>query len=69
VQGLSQRQIAEKLGINRSTLLGFALHYGFKPEVAPSYAAWVKGKVDFYKFNFIKINAIICRHISLSCYY
>lgn len=26
-----------------STLLGFALHYGFKPEVTPSYAAWVKG--------------------------
>jgi len=28
------------------TLLGFALHYGFKPEVAPAYAAWVKGKVE-----------------------
>jgi transposase len=28
------------------TLMGFALHYGFKPEVAPSYAAWVKGKVE-----------------------
>lgn len=28
------------------TLIGFALHYGFKPEVAPSYAAWVKGKVE-----------------------
>ena len=28
------------------TLTGFALHYGFKPEVAPSYAAWVKGKVE-----------------------
>lgn len=28
------------------TLLGFALHYGFKPEVAPAYAAWVKGKIE-----------------------
>ena len=28
------------------TLLGFALHYGFKPEVTPAYAAWVKGKVE-----------------------
>jgi transposase len=28
------------------TLMGFALHYGFKPEVAPAYAAWVKGKVE-----------------------
>lgn len=29
-----------------ATLMGFALHYGFKPEVAPAYAAWVKGKVE-----------------------
>jgi transposase len=36
-----------------STLLGFALHYGFKPEVAPSYAAWVKGKVE-RPYNFIR---------------
>ncbi len=28
------------------TLIGFALHYGFMPEVAPAYAAWVKGKVE-----------------------
>ena len=28
------------------TLVGFALHYGFNPRVAPSYAAWVKGKVE-----------------------
>ncbi len=28
------------------TLVGFALHYGFIPRVAPSYAAWVKGKVE-----------------------
>jgi transposase len=28
------------------SLIGFALHYGFKPEVAPAYAAWVKGKVE-----------------------
>jgi transposase len=35
------------------TLLGFALHYGFKPEVAPSYAAWVKGKVE-RPYSFIR---------------
>lgn len=28
-----------------STLVGFAIHYGFTPKVAPAYAAWVKGKV------------------------
>jgi transposase len=35
------------------TLVGFALHYGFKPEVAPSYAAWVKGKVE-RPYSFIR---------------
>ncbi len=25
---------------------GFAMHYGFKPILAPAYAAWVKGKVE-----------------------
>ena len=29
-----------------ATLIGFALHYGFTPQVAPAYAAWVKGKVE-----------------------
>jgi len=29
-----------------STLVGFSLHYGFTPKVAPAYAAWVKGKVE-----------------------
>jgi transposase len=29
-----------------STLIGFAFHYGFSPQVAPAYAAWVKGKVE-----------------------
>ena len=28
------------------TLVGFALHYGFIPQVAPAYAAWVKGKIE-----------------------
>jgi transposase len=35
------------------TLLGFALHYGFKPEVTPAYAAWVKGKVE-RPYSFIR---------------
>jgi len=33
--------------------MGFALHYGFKPEVAPAYAAWVKGKVE-RPYHFIR---------------
>lgn len=47
------------------TLIGFALHYGFKPEVAPAYAAWVKGKVERpYKFireGFWRGYGFICR--------
>jgi transposase len=35
------------------TLIGFALHYGFKPDVTPSYAAWVKGKVE-RPYSFIR---------------
>ena len=35
------------------TLQGFAVHYGFKPRVAPAYAAWVKGKVE-RPFSFIR---------------
>lgn len=39
------RKLAGKDQFN-GTLVGFALHYGFKPRVAPAYAAWVKGKVE-----------------------
>ncbi len=35
------------------TLTAFALHYGFKPEVAPAYAPWVKGKVE-RSFSYIR---------------
>jgi hypothetical protein len=45
-------KIAGKQKFN-DTLVGFALHYGFKPEVAPSYAAWVKGKVE-RPYSFIR---------------
>lgn len=38
-------KIAGKARFN-DTLMGFALHYGFEPRVAPSYAAWVKGKIE-----------------------
>lgn len=38
-------KVAGKSKFN-DTLMGFAIHYGFKPEVAPSYAAWVKGKIE-----------------------
>jgi len=57
-------KIAGKNKFN-STLIGFALHYGFKPEVTPSYAAWVKGKVERpYKFireGFWRGYEFICR--------
>jgi transposase len=39
------RKVAGRNKFN-DTLMGFALHYGFKPEVTPAYAAWVKGKVE-----------------------
>ena len=45
-------KIAGKKQFN-NTLMGFALHYGFKPEVAPAYAAWVKGKVE-RPYSFIR---------------
>ena len=45
-------KIAGKNKFN-STLIGFALHYGFKPEVALAFAAWVKGKVE-RPYNFIR---------------
>jgi transposase len=45
-------KVAGKSKFN-DTLTGFALHYGFKPEVAPAYAAWVKGKVE-RPFRFIR---------------
>ncbi|ETR66987.1 MAG: integrase catalytic subunit [Candidatus Magnetoglobus multicellularis str. Araruama] len=38
-------KIAGKSKFNES-LVGFALHYGFTPKVAPAYAPWVKGKVE-----------------------
>lgn len=46
------RELAGRKIFN-DTLLGFALHYGFKPEVAPAYAAWVKGKVE-RPYSFIR---------------
>ena len=35
------------------TLVGFALHYGFTPQVAQAYAACVKGKVE-RPYSFIR---------------
>jgi transposase len=45
-------KIAGKRKFN-DTLMGFALHYGFIPKVAPAYAAWVKGKVE-RPYSFIR---------------
>ena len=45
-------KIAGKKKFN-DTLTGFSLHYGFKPEVAPAYAAWVKGKIE-RPYSFIR---------------
>jgi len=36
-----------------SVMMGFSFHYGFGPKVAPSYAAWVKGKVE-RPYSFIR---------------
>jgi hypothetical protein len=45
-------QLAGKKQFNAS-LVSCSLHYGFKPLVAPAYAAWVKGKVE-RPFDFIR---------------
>ena len=58
------RKIAGKDKFN-DTLMGFALHYGFKPEAAPAYAAWVKGKIErpyhFIREGFWRGYGFICR--------
>ena len=45
-------KLAGKTRFN-DTQVGFALHYGFAPQVAPAYAAWVKGKIE-RPFSFIR---------------
>ena len=47
-------KLAGKAKFNDS-LVGFALHYGFTPLVAPAYAAWVKGKVE-RSYHYIREN-------------
>ena len=39
------RKLAGKTEFNRS-LTSMAIHYGFKPMVAPAFAPWVKGKIE-----------------------
>lgn len=46
------RKLAGKAVFN-SSLTALALHYGFKPQVAPAYAPWVKGKVE-RPFSFVR---------------
>lgn len=46
------RKLAGRAQFN-DTLVGFALHYGFTPQVAPAYAAWVKGKIE-RPYSFIR---------------
>jgi transposase len=46
------RKLANQTVFN-SSLTSLALHYGFKPEVAPAYAPWVKGKVE-RPFHFVR---------------
>jgi len=62
-------KIAGKNKFN-DTLVGFALHYGFKPQVAPAYAAWVKGKVErpyhFIREGFWRGYGFICRETANS---
>lgn len=58
------RKMAGKDKFN-DTLMGFAFHYGFKPLVAPAYAAWVKGKIErpyhFIREGFWRGYGFICR--------
>ena len=57
-------RLAGKAKFN-DTLVGFALHYGFTPRVAPSYAAWVKGKIErpypFIREGFWRGYGYLCR--------
>ena len=57
-------KVAGKARFN-DTLKGFAVHYGFKPRVAPAYAAWVKGKVErpyyFIREGFWRGYGFTCR--------
>ncbi|WP_169829516.1 IS21 family transposase [Desulfatibacillum aliphaticivorans] len=59
--------IGKILGKDRfnDSLMGFALHYGFTPRVAPAYAAWVKGKVErpysFIREGFWRGYGFVCR--------
>jgi transposase len=46
------RKLASHTVFN-SSLTSLARHYGFKPEVAPAYAPWVKGKVE-RPFHFVR---------------
>lgn len=46
------REVAGKAEFNK-VLMGFAIHYGFRPEVTPAYAPWVKGKVE-RPYHFIR---------------
>jgi len=58
------RKIAGKDTFN-DTLKGFAVHNGFRPQVAPAYAAWVKGKIErpyqFIREGFWRGYGFICR--------
>lgn len=46
------RKVGGKAEFNK-VLMGFAVHYGFKSEVTPAYAPWVKGKVE-RPYHFIR---------------
>ena len=63
------KKIAGKDKFN-DTLMGFAFHYGFKPLVAPAYAAWVKGKIErpyhFIREGFWRGYGFICRETANS---
>ena len=56
-------KLAGKAKFN-DTLIGFAIHYGFEPQVAPAYAAWVKGKVErpysFIREGFWRGYSLLC---------
>lgn len=62
-------KIAGKNKFN-DTLTGFAIHYGFRPVVAPAHAAWVKGKIErpysFIREGFWRGYGFTCRETANS---
>ena len=58
------RRVAGKTDFTQS-LVNLAIHYGFKPEVAPAYSPWIKGRVE-RPMDFIREGCSFASGASLS---